>query len=70
MAELADCDALAELQEMLESTPKATLLFAAKDIAHNNAVVLREELSRRYAALKRREERQTAPRKADAPARR
>jgi uncharacterized protein YeaO (DUF488 family) len=50
--ELADCDALAELQQALESVPKATLLFAARDVAHNNAVVLREELARRSTRLK------------------
>ena len=44
--ELTDCAALAELQQALASVPKATLLFAAKDVAHNNAVVLREELAR------------------------
>jgi uncharacterized protein YeaO (DUF488 family) len=49
LEELADCDALLELQRALESVPKATLLFAAKDLARNNAVVLQEELARRLA---------------------
>ncbi len=43
--ELADGAALAELQQAVGSVPKATLLFAARDVAHNNAVVLRETLA-------------------------
>jgi len=49
LEELADCDALAELQQTVKSVPSATLLFAARDVAHNNAVVLQEELVRRSA---------------------
>ncbi|HXY57157.1 MAG TPA: DUF488 family protein [Methylocystis sp.] len=64
--ELANCAALAELQRMLEPIPQATLLFAAKDVAHNNAVVLREELTRRRAALERPDEPRAAPKKAAA----
>lgn len=64
MPELADRDRLAELQAVLESVPRATRRFAPKDVAHNNAVVPREELTRRCAALKPREERRTAPKKA------
>jgi uncharacterized protein YeaO (DUF488 family) len=44
--ELAECAAFVELQQALEPVPKATLLFAARDVDHNNAVVLREELAR------------------------
>jgi uncharacterized protein YeaO (DUF488 family) len=46
-AELANCGAVAELEQMLGPVSKATLLFAAKDVEHNNAVVLREVLARR-----------------------
>jgi uncharacterized protein YeaO (DUF488 family) len=44
--ELAECAAFAELQQKLQSVPKVTLLFAARDVAHNNAVVLRDQLAR------------------------
>ena len=44
--ELAECAALAELRQALQTVPKATLLFAARDVAHNNAVVLWEKLAR------------------------
>ena len=44
--ELAECAAFAELQQALESVPRATLLFAARNVAHNNAIVLQEELAR------------------------
>ena len=70
MAELTDCEAFAELEQTLESVPKATLLFAAKDVDHNNAVVLREELIRRSAALKSSDEPQSTPEKAARAARR
>ncbi|ARN81526.1 DUF488 domain-containing protein [Methylocystis bryophila] len=43
--ELAESAAFAELQQKLQSVPKTTLLFAARDVAHNNAVVLRDELA-------------------------
>lgn len=39
-AELAHNDALAELKQVVASHPKTTLLFAAKDEEHNEAVVL------------------------------
>lgn len=44
IAELRHNDALAELRRMARSADKVTLLFAAKDCAHNNAVVLRDVL--------------------------
>jgi uncharacterized protein YeaO (DUF488 family) len=44
--ELAKSAALPDLRRMVRSEPKITLLFAAKDVAHNNAVVLRDMLAR------------------------
>jgi uncharacterized protein YeaO (DUF488 family) len=44
--ELEESDALAELRQMARSEPRITLLFAAKDVEHNNAVVLRDALRR------------------------
>jgi len=44
LAELAGNPALAELHSMLRPGGTVTLLFAARDIARNNAVVLREAL--------------------------
>lgn len=43
-AELAENGALDELRAVLREHPDATLLFAAHDEAHNNAVVLKELL--------------------------
>ena len=43
-AELAESGALDELRVVLREHPDATLLFAAHDEAHNNAVVLKELL--------------------------
>lgn len=43
-AELAESGALDELRAVLREHPDATLLFAAHDEAHNNAVVLKELL--------------------------
>lgn len=44
-AELAGSGALDELQAVLREHPDATLLFAAHDEEHNNAVVLKELLA-------------------------
>ena len=44
-AELAESGALDELRKVLSEHPDATLLFAAHDEEHNNAVVLKELLS-------------------------
>ena len=43
-AELAESGALDELRAVLREHPDATLLFAAHDEAHNNAVVLKDLL--------------------------
>ena len=43
-AELAESGALDELRAVLREHPDASLLFAAHDEAHNNAVVLKELL--------------------------
>lgn len=43
-AELKDNPAAAELLELAREAAVLTLIFAAKDIEHNNAVVLREYL--------------------------
>ena len=45
VAELGDGPALTELRKLLAQHKPVTLLFAARDEAHNNAVVLREILS-------------------------
>lgn len=45
-------EAVAELRKLL-SRRRATLLFAAKDAEHNNAVVLREYLAKRRPSRKR-----------------
>jgi len=42
--ELATSDAMDELRRLSRSEPRITLLFAAKDVAHNNAVALRDAL--------------------------
>ena len=44
-AELAESGALDDLRKELSEHPDATLLFAAHDEEHNNAVVLKELLS-------------------------
>ena len=44
-AELAESGALDDLRKVLAEHPDATLLFAAHDEEHNNAVVLKELLS-------------------------
>lgn len=44
-AELAGSGALDELRAVLKEHPDATLLFAAHDEEHNNAVVLKELLA-------------------------
>ena len=44
-AELAESGALDDLRKVLSEHPDATLLFAAHDEDHNNAVVLKELLS-------------------------
>ena len=44
-AELAESGALDELRAVLREHPDATLLFAAHDEEHNNAVVLKELLA-------------------------
>ena len=44
-AELAESGALDALRKVLSEHPDATLLFAAHDEEHNNAVVLKELLS-------------------------
>ena len=44
-AELAGSGALGELRAVLREHPDATLLFAAHDEEHNNAVVLKELLA-------------------------
>ena len=44
-AELAESGALDHLRKVLSEHPDATLLFAAHDEEHNNAVVLKELLS-------------------------
>lgn len=44
-AELAGSGALDELRTVLKEHPDATLLFAAHDEEHNNAVVLKELLA-------------------------
>ena len=44
-AELAESGALDDLHKVLSEHPDATLLFAAHDEEHNNAVVLKELLS-------------------------
>ena len=44
-AELAESGALNDLRKVLSEHPDATLLFAAHDEEHNNAVVLKELLS-------------------------
>ena len=44
-AELAEGGALDELRAVLREHPDATLLFAAHDEEHNNAVVLKELLA-------------------------
>jgi uncharacterized protein YeaO (DUF488 family) len=44
LAELTQNKASAELQNIVREAATITLLFAAKDTAHNNAVVLREFL--------------------------
>jgi uncharacterized protein YeaO (DUF488 family) len=41
-AELAHNNALAELRELVRRNQRTTLVFAARDIVHNNAVVLKE----------------------------
>lgn len=46
-AELADNPALEELREIAKSEPVVTLLFAAKDVEHNHALVLAEVLAMR-----------------------
>ncbi len=43
--ELAESGALDDLRKVLSEHPDATLLFAAHDEEHNNAVVLKELLS-------------------------
>ena len=43
-AELAESGALDDLRKVLSEHPDATLLFAAHDEEHNNAVVLKELL--------------------------
>lgn len=43
-AELAESGALEELRTLLREHPAATLLFAARDEEHNNAVVLQSLL--------------------------
>jgi uncharacterized protein YeaO (DUF488 family) len=45
-AELARNPALTELKELARSRRTVTLLFAAKDAEHNNAMVLRDVLQR------------------------
>ena len=45
VAELAESGALDDLRKVLSEHPDATLLFAAHDEEHNNAVVLKELLS-------------------------
>lgn len=44
-AELAESGALDDLHKVLSEHPDVTLLFAAHDEEHNNAVVLKELLS-------------------------
>lgn len=44
-AELAGAEAFAELAARLEEHPVVTLLYSARDTAHNQAVVLRDLLS-------------------------
>lgn len=44
-AELAESGALDDLRKVLSEHPDTTLLFAAHDEEHNNAVVLKELLS-------------------------
>lgn len=44
-AELAESGTLDDLRKVLSEHPDATLLFAAHDEEHNNAVVLKELLS-------------------------
>ncbi|WP_278784467.1 DUF488 domain-containing protein [Prevotella histicola] len=44
-AELAESGVLDDLRKVLSEHPDATLLFAAHDEEHNNAVVLKELLS-------------------------
>lgn len=44
-AELAESGALDDLRKVLSEHPDATLLFAAHDEEHNNAVALKELLS-------------------------
>jgi uncharacterized protein YeaO (DUF488 family) len=46
-AELADNPALEVLREIAKSEPVVTLLFAAKDVEHNHALVLVEVLAKR-----------------------
>ena len=46
-AELAHNPALEELRALIRRDKHVTLLFGAKDVEHNNAVVLREVCARR-----------------------
>ncbi len=41
-AELAHNNALEELRQLVKRNQRTTLVFAARDIEHNNAVVLKE----------------------------
>lgn len=43
-AELLDGDGMTKLREAVAANPVVTLLFAAKDVEHNNAVVLKSVL--------------------------
>lgn len=43
-AELAHSKALEELRQVVKRSQRTTLVFAARDLEHNNAVVLRELL--------------------------
>ena len=48
-AELADNPAVEELVKLLHEHRKATLLFGSRDEEHNQAVALKEYLSRKHA---------------------
>lgn len=48
MKELGDNKAVAHLLQVIRSTDPVTLVYATKDEEHNNAVVLREFLKRKF----------------------
>lgn len=48
MTELEDNKAVVKLLQLIRSTDPVTIVYASKDEEHNNAVVLREFLKRKF----------------------